>query len=371
MILLALLFVFADARALFERGLQQQKTGDLTSAEASFAEAADIDPRNFAVLGNLGVVRAQLGNFAGALEAYHRALGLNPAAHRLHLNIAIAHFKMSQFEEALRRLDIFLQHVPDEPQAEELRALSLYQVQRYSDSQAALERLIGTGGEKLSYLYALGQAQIKTGRRDAAEATFRRMFTLYPDAAEAHLLQAQALMGDNQHEAAMESLERAQRRNSKLPGIGLWKGIALEGLGKPEEALAAYHAEIRLSGDLLAYYAAGILESRDGNAARAEDLLERALPIDSERYNVSYYLGRVYRKLGRYEDALRYIRRSLERNPDSTSERYALIEVYTKMGRMKEAADEAAAIRRLHDHALEQDSGALNKVKTGTSTPPR
>lgn len=356
------LLLFADARTLFERGVAQQKAGDLKSAEQSFASASREDPDNFAILGNLGVVRAQLGDFAGALKVYRRALQLNPEAHRLHLNIGIAHFKMSQFTLAATELEMFLLKVPDEPQAQELLALAFYQTGKHVESQGLLQKLIASQGEKLSYLYALGQAQIKAGQIEDGEGTFQRMFSLYPDRAETQLLQAQSLMASNQYELAAKVLLEAEKANASTPGLSLWKGIALEGLGRQDEALAAYQAEIARTGDLLAYYAAGILESRSGDAAKAAALLQKALPIDSERYNVSYYLGRLYTKLNRHQDALAFAKRSMERNPDAASEHYTLMTIYRKLGRLEEARKEAETIRQLQESSLKKDRETVRKL---------
>jgi protein O-GlcNAc transferase len=177
---IALLLFAVDARALFEQGMAHQKAGRLRDAEQSFSAANRADPDNFAILGNLGVVRAQLGDYDSAIQAYRQALRLNPTAHRLHLNIAIACFEQGAYQDATRSLEAFLKQEPKNAQAQELLALSLLQVQRYSESQPLLLELIKLHGEKLSYLYALGQAQIQAGQRELAENTFPRMFTLFP-----------------------------------------------------------------------------------------------------------------------------------------------------------------------------------------------
>lgn len=356
------MLAFFDARVLFDRGLERQRAGDLTGAEKCFAAASEEDPKNFAILGNLGVVRAQLGDFDGALQAYGRALKLNPQAHRLRLNIAIANFKMSRFAVAAEELRQFIAKVPGEPQAEELLALSLYQIGQYAGAEKLLRALIAAQGDKLPYLYALGQAEIKLGQTAHAEATFGRMFSLYPGAAETSLLRAQALMAANQYEAALDVLTEAEQRGGKAPGLALWKGVALEGLGRPAEARTAYAAEISATGDRLACYAAGILESRSGDMAKAAAMLERALPIDSDRYNVSYYLSRVYTALQRYDAALEYAKRSQERNPNAVPERYALMNVYRKLGRPQEARKEAEAIRVLQQKSLQKDRQTVQKL---------
>ena len=352
---------FADARTLFERGMVQHKTGDLAAAEESLRAASEVEPNNFAIAGNLGVVLAQQGKYAAAIHHYRRALALNPQAHRLWLNLGIASFKQGFFTDAISELEQFRESDPNNAQAQELLALSYLQVQRSADSITLLTKLISSKGEKLPYLYALGQAQIRSGDNQAGERTLRRMFSLFPDSPETHMLRAQASMTDNEFELAFSELAIAEKSNPSLPGLELWKGIALEGLARPEEARAAYKREIARTRDPLAYYAAGILEWKLGTPEAAVDLLKLSLPIDSETYNVSYYLARAYLKLKRFDEALQFVTRSLSRNPESIPDHMTLLSVYRELGRTAEVKKEAATIRKLQNSSMKKHRDTVDK----------
>ena len=358
---------FADARTLFERGMVQHKSGDLAGAEVSLTAASEADPNNFAIAGNLGVVLAQQGKYAAAIRQYRRALALNPQAHRLRLNLGIASFKQSHFADAISELERFRQADPNDAQAQELLALSYLQVQRSAETITLLTNLISSNGETLPYLYALGQAQIGSGDKLAGEGTLQRMFSLFPDSPETHMLRAQASMTGNDFELALSELAIAEKSNPSLPGLELWKGIALEGLARPEEARAAYKHEIARTGDPLAYYAAGILEWKVGTPEEAVDLLKPALSIDSETYNVSYYLARAYLKLERFDEALQFASRSLSRNPDSIPDHVTVLTVYRKLGRTAEVKKEAATIRELQNSSMKKDRDTVNKKQSRSS----
>ena len=62
------------------RGLAQQRTGDLASAEASFSEAARLAPDDARIQQNLGTVRFELQRYADAEPAWVRMLELQPAS---------------------------------------------------------------------------------------------------------------------------------------------------------------------------------------------------------------------------------------------------------------------------------------------------
>jgi tetratricopeptide (TPR) repeat protein len=160
-------------------------------------------------------------------------------------------------------------------------------------------------------------------------------------------------MAEHQYDKALDVLGKAENPNNALPGLWLWKGVALEGLGRATEARAAYDREITGTGDPTAYYAAGILDSKNGSAKDAAVLLQRAMPIDSARYNVSYYLARVYTKLTNFEEALKYAQMSLARDPESSSN------VQTTM---RCSRKEAAILKRLQQNSLKKDRETVEKV---------
>ncbi|HVN34415.1 MAG TPA: tetratricopeptide repeat protein, partial [Casimicrobiaceae bacterium] len=60
------------------RGMAQERTGELASAEASFSEAARLAPDDARVHKNLGTVRFELQHYADAETAWLRVLELNP-----------------------------------------------------------------------------------------------------------------------------------------------------------------------------------------------------------------------------------------------------------------------------------------------------
>jgi predicted Zn-dependent protease len=351
-----------DARTQFERGMAAQAAGDLKQAEQLLSAAAKRAPGNFAVFGNLGAVRARLGDFGGALEAYRKALALNPAAARLHLNIGIAHVRQGHFGEALSALDRFLGAEPGNAQGMELRALCLFQLARYQESAEAYRQIGDGGGESLAGLYGWGQSLLKQGDRAGAERVFERLFARFGGSPEAGLLEAQMLMSENRVEEALEKLNGLAGAPTRLGGIDLWRGIALEGLGRPAEARAAYETEFKATGDLVAAYALGVLAGRDGDEREALRWLDRAMAVDGERYNVAYHRGRALLRLGDAAGAVEALELSARRSPGSVPERYLLLQAYRKLGRKAEAARISDEIRRLREAELQKDQKKVERA---------
>ena len=367
---LTLFLLQAGPRALFEQGLEKQRAGDLAGARELLEQAARAAPSNFAIHGNLGVVLAQAGDFAGAVKSYQRALALHPQAHRLRLNLAIARVRAGEFSGAAGELRRFLAAEPGNAQGEELLALCFYQLGRYGDSAATYEKLTATQGEKLELLYGLGEAHNRAGNTARAEQAFARLFARFPNAPQTRLLLAQKMLGEGRGDEAVAELRALAA--TPLPGVPLWLGIALEKTGQPEEALAAYRREITATGDLLAHYGAGVIESRGGDAAKAAAHLRTALPLDGERYNVSYHLGNAYWRGGEPALALPLVRKAVAREPADASGHYLLMQIYRGLGRTAEASREAGIVKKLKDAGLAADRKKVDgRLRSGTATPPR
>jgi len=76
----AALALYPDhADALYNLGLVQRDTGNLTESEATLARAVEVRPDRIDAHFHLGVVRLRLERPREALEAWRRALGLDPA----------------------------------------------------------------------------------------------------------------------------------------------------------------------------------------------------------------------------------------------------------------------------------------------------
>ncbi len=85
--------------ALAKLGVLELVYGDLKRAERLFAELVASGPQR-SDLNNLGLVRYLLGDFAGAVDAYRRALALEPGHWAVELNLADALLAQGQEEEA-------------------------------------------------------------------------------------------------------------------------------------------------------------------------------------------------------------------------------------------------------------------------------
>ena len=89
---------------------------------ASFELATRIEPTLAQAWNNLGVARSHLGDVAGAIRAYHTALGLQKSMQSAHLNLVVQHLRSGELDEAAKHLEAAERLDSRNPQLEGLRA---------------------------------------------------------------------------------------------------------------------------------------------------------------------------------------------------------------------------------------------------------
>ena len=90
-----------SARGFHMLGTVQQSAGDLTAALANYEKATQIRPAA-STYSNVGTVLFWRGDFAGAADAYNRAIALAPHQPDLHANLGDALLKLGRRKEALQ-----------------------------------------------------------------------------------------------------------------------------------------------------------------------------------------------------------------------------------------------------------------------------
>ena len=118
-----------------------------------------------------------------------------------------------------------------------------------------------------------------------------------------------------QYEKAMAQYERAVSLNPNASGAHAHYGGALRRVVRPDEAIASYKKAIRLN------------------------------PIPPSFYLAN--LGRSYRMVGRYEDAIATYNKTLDRAPDNLLAHAGLTATYSLAGRLDEARAQAADVLRV------------------------
>ena len=196
-----------DAQQALDKMVQAYTSGEMAEAARIGEALCRSHPGKHAIHNLHGAALMQLGDIAGARDAFQRACTLAPDDAACTNNLAIT-----------------LGRLGDKAEAEKLYRAAIAADPNYVDAHYNLAHL----------LQELG------GRDEEAEAGYRDTFALAPDHADAHYNFANMLAAQKRHEEALEHLRQAARIRPDHADTHNNMGAALLALNKPEAAAAAY-----------------------------------------------------------------------------------------------------------------------------------
>jgi adenylate cyclase len=160
--------------------------------------------------------------------------------------------------------------------------------------------------------------------------------------APAHLILGNVYMFKREHDKAIAECERAIALDPNYPQGYMFLADALTFAGRPQEAIPLYKKSMRLS------------------------------PLSQTHASMCLYrLGRAYRNMGKYEEALSALKKSADIRPNFWAIQLTLAATYIHLGREEEARAAAAELRRIvptftlerfAERALMKDQAELGRL---------
>jgi tetratricopeptide (TPR) repeat protein len=325
-----------DADALFAQAVARHQAGDVIGAIEYYQAALQKDPQRVDARSNLGAAYARLGRYDEAAEQYRQALAQAPGAAAVRFNLALALFKSARVGEAAAELEQVAARDPKNKAA----VLLLADCQLQLGREAAVVELLGPREEELKddrlFVYLLGTALVRANDLQRGQAYIDRLFR-EGDPAEAHLLMGAAHLRRNDYRAAVPELEKAAGKNPALPAVHSLHGRALMGIGRRDEAKAAFERELaRNANDFDSNLYLGLFLKDEGRLDEAQEHLKRAGRLRSQDPAVLYLLGSLHLAAGRAEEARQALETVTTRAP---SYRQAHVLLATAYYRLKDQAN--------------------------------
>jgi tetratricopeptide (TPR) repeat protein len=145
------------ARAWGNLGKAYQERGQFDEARAAFERALELDPKQVRALNNLALIYLnQLGEPRKARQLLERALALDPEDAPTHVNLGVACNQTDDPTAALKHFQIAFDADPDAPQSFHNLAVAHYRLKQYDRAVEVLERGIALFPEEPSLRGLLG-----------------------------------------------------------------------------------------------------------------------------------------------------------------------------------------------------------------------
>jgi superkiller protein 3 len=351
----------AEIASQFNRAVALQQQGKFEEAAGEYQAVLKRKPDYAEAYANLGVVLARLGKFDEAVASYETAVRLNPKLTQVRLNIGILHYRANRFDKAVLALEEFLQSAPDNTQARQLLGLSLLETGRDNDAIKQLEPILLAAPEDAGALYSLGLAYLRQNRPELTWA-IDKLASIPSGAPTSHLLKGQMFLARFEFEKAVAELSEAQKLNPELPRLYYSLGLSYYKMGRNKDAIEAFENELRRRPqDFTTNYYLALLQESEGNLDAARDRLNAALKLAPDSAETNALLGKILVKQGREAEALTPMEKAVAGDPTDPVKRYTLARIYRKLGRQEDANREFAEVQRLKSVELEKDRARAPK----------
>ncbi|GAB4247933.1 MAG: hypothetical protein Kow00109_24090 [Acidobacteriota bacterium] len=248
-------------------------------------------------------------DFATAARLLENAYRWYPTLPRLGFNLALAHYKAKNLDQAVPPLVRFLEADPESAEGWQLLAqlaLELVQQDRGRAAVPAFELLARRQPSQAGFWVLYGQAEAQAGNYDLALAHFRRALELQSDLPEVHFYCGMALLRQGKLTEALEEFRTEAARRPDHVGALYHQAFILITQHRLEEAEPLLKRVIALDPRYAdAYYQLGKMQLEKRQILQAVANLETAGKLASDRSHIFYQLSRAYNLAGRRDDALR------------------------------------------------------------------
>ncbi len=350
-----------SVESLFQRGATAMRSGHIAEAEQSFREAVAQAPKMADAHLDLGLVLGREGKTDEAIRELKTALELDPKIASGHMFLGIFLYQTGHAEEAIANLRGELALTPNNTEALSWLGIAELAAGRPEKAVAPLDRAAELDPDNLDVLEYRGRAHSQV-----AEASYARMAKISPDSWHVHRVRGEMLASEGKHADAIAEFEAAVKgdpRNSDL-----WEGLGdqYRASDQLEKAQAAFQKELDLSpANPIALYDLGSTDVERGQADAGVPLLRQMIAEHSPSAVAEYYLGRGLAEQGKSDEAAEWLRKSAAADAQGEVAKrsfYELARLYRKLGRTDEATAALAEYNKRRD-VTDKD---YNRLREGT-----
>jgi tetratricopeptide (TPR) repeat protein len=348
---------------------QQGKNPEAEAAWRAYLKDHPTDPEPYA---QLGLLEARQEHYKEAAPLYRKALAMNPRVPGLRLNLGLALFKLGDFKGAIPEFtQAFKEADPASPQAQRLTILigmSHYGLADYAEAVPFLKKAAAADPQNLPLRLALAHSCLWSKQLPCVMDVYHEILTLNSESAEADMLAGEALDEMKDNEGSTKMFRAAVAANPKEPSVHFGLGYLLWTQKIYPEAAREFNAELANDPQhvqSLVYL--GDTEIQLNQPADARPILEKALQLDPAQPLAHLDLGILLSDAGDNEGALRELTLAEKLNPNDVNVHWRLGRLYRTMGKKDEARaefDKASTLNKAADEDL------YKKISNGRARPP-
>ena len=297
-----------------ERAATLIRDNKIEEAERQLNQALKTKPNEPAALNLLGTIRAMQGKLTDAEALFARAIRIEPRMVGARMNLARLYLLNGTPEKAVVKLKETLRLEPGNVEANYRLAWVLLSLGRFDECISVAETARQSLQPSAPLLAVLGDAYLKKGALDKAEASYRPALDADRGNADALLGLAMVARARGDNKAATIYLNDVRHIIVDSPDL-LYKfaRIALD-LQLTEGALQALRRAIELnSAEPTHYFLLGVARLEKPDLDEAETAFRQVLKLRPDHSESQLYLGYILLKQKRHTEAREWLEKSLQK----------------------------------------------------------
>ena len=192
----------------------------------------------------LGLTQAQKADYREAIQAYERAIAIDPNLPGIYLNLGLAWFKLGKFREAITALDKENARAPGD-QVATLLAMSYYGLGQFKEAAERLKPIAAEQPANTELPYLLANCYLWSGQYREAMDVFSELLKRDPSSAAVHMLLGEAMDAYYRTEDAIVEFEAASKQAPTQPDVHFGLGYLYWKQKRYRDAEREFRAELK------------------------------------------------------------------------------------------------------------------------------
>lgn len=303
------------------------------------------------------------GQIDEAIAELLKVKAQDPNAQGLDRALGVASFRRGDFATTATELKQVAEQNPDDKEAVQLLGLSYYYLGQTKNAIPLLERVhswFPTANVDASYV--LGISYLRTQDFDNARKAFAEMYGVPPDSGASHLILARMLIRENYEPVAEKELLKAEELDPKLPGIHLFLGELYTFRLQIDKAISELNTELAINPvNAEALYKLADAYQREQKWDEAQKYLQRSIWLDSTSTGPYILMAKVLLKKNEYSLAARAAQKAISMDANNYYPHFLLGQALMKLGKAEQGEAELKLSQQLQIN--ESKPAAELKVK--------
>ena len=305
--------------SLIQTAIDYFQKGHLDRAEMPLQEVLQSQPRNFAALHVLGIIRVVQNRYDDAVRFLHDAVQVSPDNSLANYNLAIAYASAGDDHQALPYHHRTVELAPHNQDAWINYGKSLSALRRHDEAIGCYDKALDIDPNHVIALGNRGVLLAESGRHEEALSAFRKVLDIDDSHPITWMNKANTLRALKRYEESLDKYDRAIKLDPDNANLWSNKANVLKNMKRYDEALEHYDRAIWLAPDNAdAWYNKGytltVLKRHD----EAVPHYERAIELAPDNADVWYHLGNTLIGFKRYEEAIASFDKALLLDPEYT-----------------------------------------------------